>query len=122
MGGVLGPVALDHLVVPGVPAQRELYLDDVVAGLHEHEDSLDLLLLLVDGDASLHVVHELLLDDLAGPVEEVLDHVEELGIAGGRDVLEPLRDLVVCEVTRLHLTAAGHGYRHRRLLDQARKL
>lgn len=95
MAGVLRAISLDHLVVSGVTTQRELDLDDVVARLHQHEDALHLLLLVVDAHAALHVLHQLVLHHLARPVEEVLDHVEELGVGARRHVGQPLGNHVV---------------------------
>lgn len=86
---VLRPVALDELVVAGVTAHGEGDLQNVVAALHQHEDSLHLALLLLLGQLALHLVHQLVLSHLARAVEEVLDHVEELGVRGGADILEP---------------------------------
>lgn len=114
---MLGAVAGDHLVVARISAQREGNLDDVVAWLHQHQDALDPLALLLQGDASLHVFDHLLLADLTGAVEEVLDHVEEARAGGGADILQPLRDLVLGGVWALllrHLLGSGSGSR----LDQ----
>lgn len=47
---MLGAIPGDHLVVAGVAPERERGLEYVVAGLHQHEDTLDLLLALLDGD------------------------------------------------------------------------
>jgi len=95
VGAVLGPVTGDHLVVAGIAAQGEGDLDDVVAGLHQHEDALHLLLLLVAGQLALHVIDEGLLGDLATAVKEVLDHVEETWILGGGHILEAVGNLVL---------------------------
>lgn len=120
VGAVLGPVAGDHLVVAGISAQRERDLDDVVAGLHQHQDSLDLLALLLDRRLALHVLDHLLLADLAGPVEEQLDHVEEARVGGRGHILQPVRNLVLGGVAALGLglaTGAG-GSGRRNGLDQ----
>ena len=93
MDTVLGTVALDELVVASVTAHWEGDLQDVVAALHQHEDSLDLTLLLLLGQLALHLFDQLVLGHLAGTVEEVLHHVEELGIRSGADILQPVRDL-----------------------------
>lgn len=50
MSGVLRPEAGDHLVVAGVAPQREGRLEYVVAGLHQHEDTPDLLLSLLGAE------------------------------------------------------------------------
>lgn len=92
---VLGTVSLDELVVAGITAHGEGHLQDVVAALHQHQDSLHLALLLLLGQLALHLVDQLVLGDLAGPMEEVLDHVEELGIGGSAHILQPVGDLVV---------------------------
>lgn len=92
---VLGTVSLDELVVAGITAHGEGHLQDVVAALHQHQDSLHLALLLLLGQLALHLVDQLVLGDLAGPVEEVLDHVEELGVGGSAHILQPVGDLVV---------------------------
>lgn len=61
---VLGTVSLDELVVAGVTAHGEGHLQDVVAALHQHEDSLDLALLLVLGQLALHLLDQLVLGHL----------------------------------------------------------
>lgn len=94
MRAVLRAVAGDHLVVAGVAAQREADLDDVVAALHQHQDTLHLLLALLQAGA-LDVFDQLVLGDLAAAMEEVLDHVEEARILGGGHIGQPLGDLVV---------------------------
>jgi len=97
VGGVLSAVPGDHLVVAGVAPEREHGLEDVVAGLHQHQDTLDLLLALLDRDAGplADILDQLVLDDLAGAVKEVLHHVEEPRVRRVGHVLEALRDLVV---------------------------
>jgi len=107
VGAVLGAVAGDHLVVAGIAAQGEGDLDDVVAGLHQHEDALHLLLLLVAGQLALHVVHQRFLGDLAAAMEEILDHVEEARILGGGHILEAVGNLVLGGIAAARLHHSG---------------
>lgn len=114
MSGVLRTVASDHFVDTGVASKRERSLENVIARLHQHQDTLDLLLTLLDGGTGPlpDVLHQLVLDDLAGTMEEVLHHVEESGIRCLGDVLQAIRDLVV------GVTATGQ--RCRRMRDSRR--
>lgn len=104
---MLRAVSADHLIISGVAAQRELDLDDVVARLHQVQDTADLLLLLLDGDPRLHVLDQLVLNDLARPVEEVFHHVEEARVGAGRHLLEPVRDLMVGVVPAADVHGGG---------------
>lgn len=84
---MLSAVAENHFVIARVTTQRELDLEDVVAWLHQLQDTGNLLFLLLDGDPGFHVLNELVFDNLAGSVEEVLDHVEEPRVPARRDIL-----------------------------------
>lgn len=97
MDGMLGSIARDQLIIPRVTSERKRGLDNVVAWLHEHEDALDFFLAFLEGHAGsfTNVLDEFVLDDLTGPVEEILDHVEELWIGRNGHLLEPVRDLMV---------------------------
>ena len=77
--GVLGSVAVDHLVAAVIPLEGEVHLQHVGAGLDDLEDAVGLLLLLLAAGAHvLHVhVDELVLGQDAGLVEKVLDHLEK---------------------------------------------
>ena len=85
--GVLGPVAVDHLVAAVIPLEGEVDLKDVGAGLDDLEDAVGLfLLLLAAGAHVLHVhVDELVLGQNTGLVEKVLDHLEKSRILCCRD-------------------------------------
>lgn len=109
MSGVLSTIASDHFVVARVASHRKRSLENVVARLHQHQDTLDFLLALLYGQPRplADILDQLLLDDLAGAVEEVLHHVEELGIRRRGHVFQPLRDLVVGVAARVRL----HGSR-----------
>lgn len=91
--GMLGTVTLDQLVVASVTADGEGHLQDVVAVLHQHQDSLHLTLLLLLRQLALHLLDQLVLGHLAGTVKEVLDHVEELRVHGTADILQPAREI-----------------------------
>lgn len=116
VNGVLGAIAGDDLVNAVVSAQWEVDFQDVVAWLHQTEDSLDFLALFFQSWALLHVLDQRILNDLATAVKEVFNldfekidnqtedsrlflskpyHVKEQRILGARDVLQALRDLVV---------------------------
>lgn len=84
---VLGTVAGNHFVVASITTQWECNLDDVVAGLHKHQNTLHLLLLLVQRHLALHVFDEAILGNLTTAMEEVLDHVKETWILGSWHVL-----------------------------------
>lgn len=121
MRGMLRSISGYHFVVARVALQGEGRLEDVVAGLHEHEDSLDLLFALLDALARpfSDIFDELVLDDLTGPVEEVLHHVEELGVFCGRYILQFVRDLVIGVATILDSQKRGRLGDFRRLLKRA---
>lgn len=84
---VLGTVAGNHLVVASITTQWECNLDDMVTGLHKHQNTLHLLLLLVQRSLALHLLDEAILRDLTTAVEEILDHVKETGILGSWHIL-----------------------------------
>lgn len=109
MGGVLGTIASDHLVVTRVASQRKRSLEDMITRLHQHQNTLDLLLTLLHGQprALTDILDQLLFDDLAGTMEKVLHHVEEFRIRRRGHVLQPIRDLVVGVATGVGL----HGSR-----------
>lgn len=79
MSRVLSTIASNNLVDAIVTSQWEVDLDDVIAGLHELENSLDFVALLLDGGALLHVGDERVFDDLAATMEEVFDLSWKLG-------------------------------------------
>ena len=91
---MLSPVGIDHLEGAIVALQGEVHLEDVSAGLDDLQDAVRLLhLLLPVGADILHVlIDEHVLGEHAGLVEEVLDHLEEAGVLGLRDVDEALGD------------------------------
>lgn len=70
---MLGSVTSDDFVDAVVAAQREVDLEDVVAGLHQSQDSLHLLSLLIERCLLLHVLDERVLHDLTSSVEEIFD-------------------------------------------------
>lgn len=73
MGGVLGAIASDNLVDAIVATQREVNLNDVVAWLHQSQDALHLLALLVDIRSLLHVLNQRVFHNLTAAVEKVFD-------------------------------------------------
>jgi hypothetical protein len=73
MGRVLSAVSVDDFVDTVVTSEWEVDLEDVVAGLHQRQDSLDFLTLLLDGDFFLHLGDERVLDNLTTAMEEVFD-------------------------------------------------
>lgn len=78
MLGVLGPVAGDHLIISIVSLEREGDLQDMVAWLHDLEKTLNLLALFISTHSgSFPVLDQLFLQDLAGFMVEVLNHVKE---------------------------------------------
>lgn len=95
---------MDHFIVSRIAPQWELDLEDVITGLHHLQDTLNFLLFLFNRDSGLHVVDQLVFDHLAGPVEEVLHHIEKPGVSMVRDILEPVWDLVpgVCTAGDVH--------------------
>lgn len=105
MGAVLGPVPPDDLVLAVVSPDGEGHLENVVALLHQRQDALNFGLALVECEpAALHfgqVLYELVLDQDAGPVEEILHHVEEARVGVGGHVFQSLRDYVVGVAARL---------------------
>lgn len=88
MSTMLSTVSSDHLVVTTVTAHRERDLQDVVATLHQHQDTLHFLPFVFHAQAAFHLLHQLVLGDLTGAMEEVLHHVEEAGVLRSRHVLE----------------------------------
>lgn len=73
MGRVLSAITSDDFVNAVVTSEREVDLDDVVAGLHETQNSLHLFTFLFERGALLHVFDERVLDDLAPTVKEIFD-------------------------------------------------
>lgn len=94
MSTVLSTVSSDHLVVTTVAAHWERDLQDVVAALHQHQDTLHFLPLVFHAHSPFHLLHQLVLGDLTGAVEEVLHHVEEARVLSSRHVLELVGYLV----------------------------
>lgn len=62
--GVLGAVTVDHLVGAVVPLDGEGDLQHVMAGLHDLQDASGLVALLLEGDALLHLLDQLVLHNL----------------------------------------------------------
>lgn len=73
---MLSTVAGDDLVDPAVSTQREVDLQNVVAGLHQSQNTLNFFALFFDGGSLLHVFDKRVLDDLTSAVEEIFDLVD----------------------------------------------
>lgn len=71
--GVLGSVALNYLVDSVIAAQREVNLENVIAWLHQSQDSLDFLALLLLCGSLFHVFDERILNNLTSAVEEIFN-------------------------------------------------
>lgn len=112
MGTVLRSVSPDDLIISVIPLDGEANLDDMIALLHHGEDAPDFgLPRLQVQPASLHVlqiVHQLVLHDDAGPVEEVLDHVEEFGVSMRGNILQAIGNLVL-RITPVLKHDSGRG-------------
>ena len=87
---VLGPVAVDHLVVTGVTEQREVHLQDVGARLNDLQDPMCFLHLNFPwGPDVLHkVIHQSVLGFYTGLVEEILHALKEARILSKETVNE----------------------------------
>lgn len=113
MTAVLRSVALDDFIFAVVATNRESDLDDVIALLHQRENTLDFRFALSERQAGAlyvgEIVDELVLDEHACAVEEVLDHVEETWIGAGGHILQPVWDYMV-SVTTLWLVLLLRRY------------
>lgn len=95
MGTVLRSVSGDNFVVPTISLDRKRDLQDMIAALHTFQNTLHFLPFLLHTHPSSHVLYQFVFCDGTGSVEKVLNHVEELGVGRGRDVLEVVWDVVV---------------------------
>merc|ERR550519_2207867 len=91
---VLSSVAPHHLEAAVVSLDWEVDLEDVGAGLDDVEDAVGFLDFFISrGPRVSHVfVHQVVLHQDAGLVEEVLDHLEEAWALCLGDVDEPVGD------------------------------
>lgn len=95
MGTVLRSVPGDNLVVSAISLYRKRDLQDVIAALHSLQDTFHFLPFLLHTHPSFHIFHQFVFCDGTCSVKKVLNHVEEFGVGGGRDVLEVFWDVVV---------------------------
>lgn len=79
MCAMLCTIARNHFIVTGIATQWKRNLNDVVASLHQHQNSLHGLLALLQ-TVALNGFDQFVFGNLAAPMEEIFDHIEETWI------------------------------------------
>lgn len=82
MLAVLGPVTFHHLPFSVISLDGERHTQYVVTGLDDAQDTADAVPLLLGALPGLQILYQFVLHDGSAPVEEALDHLEEVGVVG----------------------------------------